>query len=303
MNEPQVYLNGKFIPAPEAAIPIYDKGIVLGATVTEMTRTYHQKLFRLEDHLDRLYRSLRYTRFDTGISKEEMANVSIKLAARNAELIASDEELGLIHFVTAGKVPMYAGRPLSDEENCPTVCIHTFPLDFSNYAETMRNGIHVVTPAIRHIPPQCLDPKMKYRSRLHWHLADEQTHQVDPDATSLLLDLDGNISECSGANFLLVRDGAIYSPTLRNILGGISRMVVIELAEKLGIPFREQNLQLYDVETADEAFLSSTPFGVCPATKVNGGPIGDGKPGPIWRRLAEAWSDLVGFDIVNQMVG
>ena len=77
MNEPQVYLNGKFIPAPEAAIPIYDKGITLGATVTEMTRTYHQKLFRLDDHLDRLYRSLRYTRFETGISKEEMANVSI----------------------------------------------------------------------------------------------------------------------------------------------------------------------------------------------------------------------------------
>ena len=301
MNETQVYLNGKFIPASEAAIPIYDKGIVMGATVTEMTRTYHQKLFRLDDHLDRLYRSLKYTRIDPGLSKGELAEASTELAETNSEL--TGEELGLIHFITAGKVSRYAGRPLTDEENTPTVCVHTFPLELSYFGDAMRNGYHVVTPAIRHIPPQCLDAKMKYRSRMHWHLADEQTHQVDPNATSLLLDLDGNITECSGANFLIVREGTIYSPTLRNILAGVSRKVVIELADELGIPFKEQDLQIYDVATADEAFLSSTPFGVCPATKLNSQQIADGKSGPIWRRLSEAWSELVGLDIIAQVVG
>ncbi len=302
MNEPRVYLNGEWPPVSQAAIPIYDKGIVIGATVTEMTRTYRQELFRLDDHLDRLYASLAYTGIDPGLEKLEMAQISRRLAAENRQGVAPDGELGLIHFVTAGKVPLYAGRPLTEAENRPTVCIHTFPLDFSYYTEPMRDGYHLITPSIRHIPPQCLDPKIKYRSRLHWHLADRETHLVDPKATSLLLDLEGNITECSGANILICKEGAIYSPTLRNILPGVSRKVVIELAKQLGMPFREQELQVYDVINADEAFLSSTPFGICPATRVNGLPIGNGEPGPLWKRLTKAWSEQVGLNIAAQVL-
>jgi len=301
MQEPQAYLNGEFIPVSEAKLPIYDKGIVLGATVTEMTRTYHQIPFRLEAHVRRMFCSLRHASIEPVVSEEELVEISTELVAKNARLLPTDVELGLIHFSTAGKVPLYACRTLSEEESKPTLCAHTFPLDFSYYADAMRHGYHVVTPSIRHIPPQCLDSKMKYRSRLHWHIADSQTQLVDPDATSLLLDLQGNITECSGANFLLAKDGAIHSPTLRNILPGISRDVVIELACKLSIPFKEQDLQLYDVVNADEAFLSSTPFGICPATKVNGKLIGDGRPGSMWRRLADAWSELAGLDIVAQI--
>jgi branched-chain amino acid aminotransferase len=160
----------------------------------------------------------------------------------------------------------------------------------------------LVTPSIRHIPPECLDPKIKYRSRLHWHLAETQSRLVDPKSTPLLLDLQGNITECAGANVLLAKDGAILSPTLRNILPGVSRKVVIELATKLSIPFKEQDLQLYDIMNADEAFLSSTPFGLCPATRINGRPVGSGKPGPVWRRLMDAWSELVGLDAVRQVL-
>jgi len=166
----------------------------------------------------------------------------------------------------------------------------------------MRDGYHLVTPSIRHIPPECLDPKIKYRSRLHWHLAESQSRLVDPKSTPLLLDLQGSITECAGANVLLVKDDAILSPTLRNILPGVSRKVVIELAAKLRIPFREQDLQLYDVINADEALLSSTPFGLCPATRVNGRPIGNGKPGPVWRRLMDEWSGLVGLDAIAQVL-
>ena len=302
MKEPVVYLSGEWVPASQAAIPIYDKGIVLGATVTEMTRTYNQELFRLEDHLDRLYASLAYTDIDPGLGKPEMAQVSRDLVAENRQGLGPGEELGLIHFVTAGKVPLYAGRPLTEDENCPTVCIHTFPLDCTLYAGAMQYGYHLITPSIRHIPPQCLDPKIKYRSRLHWHLADRETHLVDSKATSLLLDLEGNITECSGANILVCKAGTIYSPTLRNILPGVSRKIVIELAEKLKIPFEERELQVYDVINADEALLCSTPFGICPATRVNGLSIGSGEPGLLWKALAEAWSDLVGFDIVAQVL-
>ena len=164
----------------------------------------------------------------------------------------------------------------------------------------MREGAHVVTPSIRHVPPQCFDPKMKYRSRMHYFLADHEARLVDPDAVALLLDLDGNVTETSGANFLMVERGTIVSPTLRNILPGISRQTVIELAAKLGIPFAEHDIQVHSVINADEAFLTSTPFCLMPVTRVNGVTIASGRLGPLYAKLLAAWSELVGVDIAGQ---
>jgi len=144
---------------------------------------------------------------------------------------------------------------------------------------------------------------MKYRSRMHYYLADKEAQLADESAIALLLDLDGNVTETSGANFLIVERGAIVSPTLRNTLPGISRATVIELATKLGIPFVERDLQVYSVINADEAFLASTPYCLMPVTRINGVPIGDGRPGPVVRRLLDAWNELVGLDIYAQIQG
>jgi branched-chain amino acid aminotransferase len=141
---------------------------------------------------------------------------------------------------------------------------------------------------------------MKYRSRMHYYLGDQEARLVSPDASALLLDLDGNVTETGGANFLIVEDGAIVSPTLRNILPGISRAVVRELAGKLKIPFIERDFQLFNVVNAQEAFTSTTPYCLMPVTKINGLPIGDGKPGPVYHRLMQAWSDELGVDILAQ---
>src|SRR5713101_6116074 len=108
MNEPLVYLNGKLVPASQAHLAIYDAGIVLGATVTEMTRTFGKRPWRLGDHLDRLFRSLKYTRMDIGLTKEQLADISQELVAHNAGLLDDAGELGLIHFVTAGEYATYA---------------------------------------------------------------------------------------------------------------------------------------------------------------------------------------------------
>jgi branched-chain amino acid aminotransferase len=159
-----------------------------------------------------------------------------------------------------------------------------------------------VTPSIRHIPPQCLDPKVKYRSRMHYYLADQEARLVDPDAAALLLDLDGNIAETSAANFLIVENRTIVSPSLRNTLPGVSRAMVIELAAELGIPFAVRDLQTFDAINADEALLASTPYCLMPVTKINAIPIGGGTPGPIYGRLMEAWSVRMGFDVVGQIV-
>src|SRR5207248_7146498 len=151
-------------------------------------------------------------------------------------------------------------------------------------------------------PPQCCDPKMKYRSRMHYYLADQEARLVDPQASALLLDLAGNVTETGGANFLIVERGTVVSPTTVNTLPGISRAMVIELAGRLRVPFVERDIQVFDVVNADEAFLTSTPYCLMPVTKVNGVLIGDGRPGPLFRRLLAAWGEEVGLDIAKQVL-
>jgi branched-chain amino acid aminotransferase len=301
MNEPLVFLHDQLVPASQAHLAIYDTGIVLAATVTEQTRTFHKRPWRLDDHLNRLFRSLRYTRMDIEFTKEQLAEISRELIEHNARLLDDGGELGLIHFVTAGEHLAYAGLSGRPVRTKPTVCVHTYPLPFELWAKKMLTGAHLITPSIRHVPPQCYDPKVKYRSRLHFYLADQEARRIDPEASALLLDLGGNITETSTSNFLIVERGTIVSPTTVNTLPGISRAMVIELAGKLGIPFVERDLQVYNVMNADEAFLTSTPFCVMPVTRVNGAPIGNGKPGAMTRRILGAWSAEVGLDIEKQI--
>ena len=301
MKEPIAYLNGEFIPQSEAKLSVYDMGVVLGATVTEMIRTFAHKPFRLEEHVARLYRSMRYARFDVTMTSEEMIETTLKVVEQNLNLIPESKDLGIVQFVTAGFHPVYAGSAVSAEKMVPSVCIHTFPLPLHLWAKGLDTGLHAVTPSNRHVPPQCIDPKMKYRSRLHYWLAEKEAQTVDPDAATLLLDLDGNVTELSGGNILIVKDGTLISPTTRNILLGISRQMVIDLAAELQIPFLEKDFQTYDVCNADEAFEATTPFCLMPITKINNIPIGDGKPGPICFQLLDAWSAKVGLNIVDQI--
>jgi len=301
-TEPVVYLKGRFVPASQAAINIYDLGIVLGATLTEMTRTFAHRPFRLEDHVARLYRSCRYASICPPLSKRELLNVTHELIDSNLKLIDKHCDLGVVHFITPGENPIYAGSAAGNVNTTPTVCVHSFDLPLGVWAHLFLDGAHVVTPSIRHIPPQCLDPKTKNRSRLHWHLADQQTHAVDPSAITLLLDLDGNVTECAGSNFVIVVGNAIISPTRRNILWGITLQTVSELAGEIGMTFIQRDLQVYDVINADEAWLTTTPYTVAPATRINDQPIGDGKPGPRFAAMLDAFSRRVGIDIRDQIM-
>ena len=138
---------------------------------------------------------------------------------------------------------------------------------------------------------------------MHQWLAGREVAQIDPQAVILFLDLEGNVSECEGSNFLIVRDGCVISPTSRNILGGVSLLTVRELCADLDIPFKEKNIQVYDVMNADEAMLSTTPYCLAPVTKINGAPIGSGEvQGPVFQALMQAWNRRVGVDIVGQIL-
>jgi len=297
-----VYLNGRFVPESDAHISIYDMAVVLGATITEMMRTFNGKPYRLDDHIARLQRSLQYARIDIPMSPEELSAATMRVIKNNQQFLEEGCELSICYFVTGGEFRGYAGSAGRAPRTGPTVCIHTFPLPFHLFAAKMQYGAHAVTPSIRAIPPQCVDPKMKCRSRMNFFLAEKEAQLVDPDAICLMLDLNGYVTESTGSNFLLVEKGKLVSPPPEAILWGISRQTVIELAQQLGIPYEERLFGVYDVMNADEAFTTTTPYAMCPVVKINGAPIGTGKPGPMFKRLIDAWSQIVGVDILRQIV-
>ena len=308
MPEPVVYLRGEFLPASQAHLNIYDYGIVLGATITDQLRTFHHLSFRVEDHVERFYESAKYARIDVPITRSETAGVTRELVGRNAKLIPAESDLGVVYFLTPGENLVYAGAAASFAPTEPTLCIHSFPLPFEAYRPMFTEGIHLITPSTRHVPSQSLDQKIKHRSRLHWWIAEKEAQLGDPQAVPLLLDLQGNLTECSGANILVVKEGTVYSPTAANMLRGISRRVVSELCADLGIAFHERDLQVHDAINADELFLVTTPYCMAPVSRINGLPVGAGSGrgsigGPVFERVLEAWSGKVGVNIRAQVLG
>ena len=148
--------------------------------------------------------------------------------------------------------------------------------------------------------PDALDPKVKHHSRMNFTLAELEAEDVEPGAYPLLTDTDGNITEGIGYNVFLVTDGVIRTPGDRSLLQGVSRAMVFDLARQLEISLVEEDLQPYDLYTADEAFLTSTSPCVLPITRADKRQLGDGRPGPISQQLLAAWSEAVGMDIVDQ---
>ena len=221
MNEPLAYLKGEYVPASQCVLPMYDLGIVLGAAVTDFMRTFGQEPYRVEDHVRRFYRSCKYARIEPPVPIEESLAISRKLIAANAPL-APGRELGLVYYMTAGENSVYAGAAGASGRLTPTYVQHTFPLPFTLWRGAFVEGIHCVTPAPRHWPPQCLSSKIKNRNRLHMWIGEQEIHASDPKATALFLDLDGNITETGGSNFVVYTDGKVISPPGGTTFSGAS---------------------------------------------------------------------------------
>lgn len=291
------YFNGEFVPASECKISLNDSGYAFGHNVTESTRTFHMRPFKLEQHLDRLFQSMRTTMIEPTHTREELERITLEVLDRNKPQLGPTQDVWLVHDVTGG--PMI--RAIGAWEYGPaTTSIRCIPLDFSWFGRYYEEGVHAVTPSVRQHTPLSLDPKIKHRNRLHMTLAELQVKQVDPEGFSILMDVDGNLTENKGGNFFIVTDGVVRTPTTKAALRGVSRETAIELARQFGIPVVEEDLQVYDAQTADECFFTSTSYCILPATKFNGVRVGTGKPGPMVKRLLDAWSELVGVDIVGQ---
>jgi branched-chain amino acid aminotransferase len=221
----------------------------------------------------------------------------------NDALFQADDEHRLMIDVSRGLLGIYQG--IEGLRKGPNVIIADFPLRWTvaGMGALFDTGINAVITSQRAIPATLLDPKIKNRSRIHYLMANIEASQVAGDNNwALLLDPDGFVAEGTGDNFFIIKDGKVITPEGRNILRGISRDYVLgELCPALGIPVVEGNIDQYDVYTADEAFMTGTPFCALPVTSLNGLAIGSGAVGPLFRKLLGCWSDKVGVDIEGQI--
>jgi len=301
MTTALAFLNGNFVPASEAAVPVYDTGFMLGVTVAEQVRTFRGRLFRLDKHLQRLTHSLQIVDVDPGISLADLGDAARELAARNHALLDPEDDLGMSIFVTPGPYVTMAQVARQAGHEGPLVCMHTYPLPFGLWADKYERGQSLVVSRIRQVPADCWPPELKCRSRMHYYLADLHARRIQPAARALLLDHDDHVLEASTANIVVYfRDEGIVSPPQEKILPGVSAGAVAELAERLGIAFRHRDLTIEDLRKADEVMLCSTSPCVWPVTELDGQTIGGGRMGEVCRRVLEAWSDLVGLDIAGQ---
>ncbi|MXX27698.1 MAG: branched-chain amino acid aminotransferase [Caldilineaceae bacterium SB0668_bin_21] len=296
-----VYISGEMFPPDQAKISVFDTAVTLGDTVTESTRTFGHRPFKLERHIERLYKSLKVSRINAGTTPAEMTAVTLKVLETNLPHVPPHEDVWIVHNISRGMGAAAADPTL--QRSPATIIINTAPMILRDWAGFYTQGCHAVTPFSRAIPTQSLDARIKNRSRLAYTLAEAEVKLVDPQAQSVILDTDGNVTENKGGNFFIWADGVLKTPHARGALAGISRETVLELAAVVGIPTQITDFQPYDIYTADEAFFTSTPYCIMPATKFNGLPVGDGAVGPIAKRLLQAWSDLVGIDIVAQAQG
>ena len=298
MSEPLAWLNGTYLPWSQACLPVSDMGLVHGASITEMTRSFGQRWFRLEEHLDRLQHSIDVVGWKIDLQRVAWRTIAEHLLKTNAAMLPAGHELGLIQFVTAGPNMTYLGASTKRQ---PTVCVHTFPLPAELWAERYQTGQSLWTPSVRALPTAVIDPTIKHRSRLHWILAEAEVRQHDPHGTAILCDDQGRLTETSAGNFFVVREGNLFTPPAKIVLPGISRQVIFELASQLGLRCEEADLFPEDVFSAQEAFTTSTPYALLPVCRFNGQPVGNGLPGATVRRLWQAWGSLAGVDVVDQM--
>ena len=292
-SETVAFFNGELKPESQVGISIRDRGYLYGDAVFDATRTFGGTPFKLREHIHRLYDSLRYLRIDPGMSMEEIERWSQEVVNHNHPLLPPGQDMWVMQRISRGVE--------SSEPSGATVLIESHAIPFARRAPLYRDGVRVITPSVPRIPPRFQSPRAKTHNYLNLVLGDLEAQATDPDSWAVLLDENGNLTEGRGSNIFLVKDGEVTTPRGQFVLEGITRGIVLDLAQGLDMPVGERDLDLFDAYTADEAFLTSTSLCICPVSSVNGAAVGDGRvPGPVTQRLMSAFSDLAGMDYVAQ---
>ena len=273
------YFNGEFMPHSQAVAALQTEEAQSAGGFYDSERTFNGQVFKLKQHLERLYNGLTAAQIDPGLTMDQMEQTSLKILETNRDSLGQGDDFVITQVVS--QVP--AESP--DDEQTVNVVIHCQFLDYTAFAHGYANGVRVITPATYAVPrksPQSTPSETRQRVYL------------------LMTNTEGSITECQGGNFMFVQDGRIKLPDRRHVLPGISMQTVLELAEALGIEVDEADYSTHDVYVAEEAFVSSTRLCLVPVDTVNGLRLSDRLPGQVTTAMLDGWRDLVGMDFVQQ---
>jgi branched-chain amino acid aminotransferase len=271
------YVNGEFMPTAEATVSIFDSGFIGGVAIFDTLACWEGGLFKLSQHRQRFERS----------AHAAMIPLRCTGAALEAVIVETTRRSGLRHaYVQA--IATRGRRPSpSMPSHEPTLIVYAIPYVWLWPRDKADSGISVVIPTVRQWPAAVVDAKVKNFNRMHTHLARLEADQAGADDV-VLLDDRGLLTESRGANLFLVRGGRLYTPQ-SGILEGITRETAFEIAAEFEIPAAERDLTPYDLYNADEAFLCSTAGGIFPIAEADGRRVGDGRLGPLTRRIRECY--------------
>jgi len=285
-----IYLNGQFVPEEEAKISVFDHGFLYGDGVFEGIRAYHGKVFRLREHIDRLYDSAKAINLEIPLTKDEMIEVVCETCRRNN---LTDAYIRLVVSRGAGDLGL-------DPRKCPQPTIVNIASSITLYPEELyQTGLTVITVPTRRNIPEGVNPRIKSLNYLNNIMAKIEANIAGvPEA--VMLNQEGYVAECTGDNIFIVKNGVLKTPPPHaGILEGVTRNAVMELARKRNIPVTEPMLTRYDLFTADECFLTGTAAELIPVVKIDDRIIGDGKPGPIFLQLLQDFHELVKVDGID----
>ncbi len=278
-----IYCNGAFVPEEEAKLSVFDHGFLYGDGIFEGIRAYHGRVFKLEEHLKRLYESAKSIQLNIGITKDQMQEMVLETLRRNG---LNNAYIRLI--VSRGK-----GDLGLDPKNCPQAAIFCIADQIKIFEQSMyEHGLKVNTVAIRRNNSDSLSPRIKSLNYLNNILAKIEANQSGV-IEGIMLNQDGYVAEGTSDNIFIYRDGVLITPPLSaGILEGITRNSVLELASELGIKATEELFTRHDLYTADECFLTGTAAELIPVINVDGRDIGAGVPGAVYKKLLVAFRAL-----------
>ncbi|MGB7571752.1 MAG: branched-chain-amino-acid transaminase [Methanothrix sp.] len=277
-----IYLNGRFVPEEQATVSVFDHGFLYGDGVFEGIRAYDGRVFRLEDHVQRLFDSAQAIMLSIPLSQKEMCEAILETLRKN-----NLRNAYIRPIVSRG----YGDLGL-DPNKCPKPNVIIIAVDWgAMYGDLYEVGLTAISVAVRRNSPDSLPPNIKSLNYLNNILAKIEAN-VKGGNEAIILDSRGLVSEGSGDNIFVIKEGQIFTPHTISNLKGITRAAVMELAEIKGNPIQEKEMGLFDLYTADEVFVTGTAAEVAPVTKVDGRVIGTGKPGPITKELMAAFKEL-----------
>jgi branched-chain amino acid aminotransferase len=281
------YVNGTFVPKEEAKVSVYDHGYLYGDGIFEGIRAYEGRIFRLEQHLDRLFESARYLMLDIPLSRDEL----------RAAILETVRRCGLRDAYIRPVISRGVGDLGLDPRKCRRATVVIIVDTIQLYPkEAYERGLRAITATTRKVPPDALSPQAKTLNYLNNIMARLEANQAGVEE-AIMLNADGYVCECSADNLFIVRSGEVWTPpAYLGILKGVTRGAIIELAAKIGVPLAEQVFTLHDVYTADECFLSGTGAELGPVVEVDARPIGTGRPGPLSARFLRAFRELARTD-------